>query len=146
MATYISDLNNYNILVFKSGKTLKIQSGGFGYGSSEIFFLVFPEDYSFEELEEIFSNAQNTQKIQIVDSDRHNIYATATDYIILTNMRKLYNEVYYEGYTDEGQYFQLTTDLIKVELRKQNANDLVNQLQSDVEYMAIMTDVDLNKE
>ena len=147
MALQINSLDYYDLAILKNGTEFKIVPGCFSYGSSNAFLKLYSDDYTIEELERVFSNPYNTQCIKIMDKEHHNIMATLYDYIVIDNIQKEYQAVYYEGYnTEKNCYEVLTTDLIKISLRKQTAEDRVPQMEATMEYIAIMADIDIDEE
>jgi hypothetical protein len=148
MALFVQDLEEYNILQLNSGQELKITTNGFGYGNEDAFFYIFPEERTIEEIEELFMSPQNTKLIIITDNNKRDIYGRLHNYVILQEINKLYQEAYHEGYDEQGNYYKLTTDLIKVTMRRPNTEDKIPQMQATMEYIAIMSDIDIdmNKE
>ena len=147
MALQINSLDYYDLAVLKNGAEFKIVPGGFSYGKNNAFIKLYSDNYTVEDLEKIFNNPHNIQCIKIMDKEHNNIMATLYDYIVIDNIQKEYKAVYYEGYNIEKNYYEvLTTDLIKITLRKQTAEDRVPQMEATMEYIAIMADIDIDEE
>ena len=144
MAIEVPDLSVYTICQLADGTELKMPYNMFSYDPQRVVIFIFPEERSFEEVENLFQNQTKIKKIIIKDQDSNNIYATLAGYSVLLKYKKKYQEAYREGY-DDGEYFRYTTDLYLVTLCKPSINDMLPKLQSDLEYLAIMSDIDIDE-
>ena len=145
MAIEIAGLDQYSLITLGDNK-LKIVSGGFGYGPDQLFFLLFPEEKTLEEIETIIKNPKNTKKIIISDKEEQSIYATLENYCEVTNIEKKFQEAYYFEYDKQGNVKEYYTDIYKIILRKSTVPSQLTKLQSDLEYVAIMSDIDIDED
>lgn len=144
MAIEVSDLKDYNIITLGEYK-LKITTGGFGYGDDKLFFFLFPEDKTLEEIEAILKNPKNTKRIIVSDKEEQNIFAILENYCNISNIEKLYNYAYYKHFDSSGNLIEAYTDLYKIKLSRSTVPGQLNQVQSDLEYIAILSDIDLDE-
>ena len=72
------------------------------------------------------------------------MYANLRGYTILLNLEKQYQEAYRKEYDDDGEYQIYTTDLFVITLKKPDAEDMLPQFQANLEYIAIMSDIDID--
>lgn len=146
MALYIDDLNYYDIVELKDGTEIKIPCGAFSYGPDILKLTIFPEGRTVEEVEELFKHSTNLTLITIYDRYKEGIRGRFNNYTVLHNIQKAYKGVYHTGYDENGNYYELTMDLYRVELRPQNADDKIPQMEATMEYIAIMADIDIDEE
>lgn len=148
MAIEIPDLSVYDILELADGMEIKIPLNMFSFGPDQVRVYVFPEDRTLEDLEAIFQNAKLTYQLHFWDREKENMYANLRGYTILLNLEKKYQEAYRKEYDEDGEYQIYTTDLFVITLKKPDAEDMLPQFQANLEYIAIMSDIDIdmNKE
>lgn len=146
MAIEIPDLSVYDILELANGMEIKIPLNMFSFGPDQVRVYVFPEDRTLEDLEAIFQNAKLTYQLHFWDREKENMYANLRGYTILLNLEKKYQEAYRKEYDENGEYQIYTTDLFVVTLKKPDAEDMLPQFQANLEYIAIMADIDIDEE
>lgn len=146
MSQVIYALTEYDLLNLNNNYVFKMPSGQISYGPDECHLYFYPENHTFEEIEEIFNNPNNTKRIQNTNIAGTTIYNTLDNYIIVTNIKKLYHEVVYREFDDNGVYNEKYADIFSVSLRKQNPNDKIPQMEATMEYIAIMADIDIDEE
>ena len=144
MAIEIPRLDIYTILKLADGTEIKMPEDMYSYGASQVRIFMFPENRTLEDLELLLGKSENTHRIQILSRDKETVHATLNGYTTLHNLEKRYKEAYRKEYDNEGNYNVYTTDLFIVELRKPSADDLMPKFQSDLEYIAIMSDIDID--
>ena len=144
MAIEIPDLSVYDILELADGMEIKIPLNMFSFGPDQVRVYVFPEDRTLEDLEAIFQNAKLTYQLHFWDREKENMYANLRGYTILLNLEKKYQEAYRKEYDENGEYQIYTTDLFVVTLKKPDAEDMLPQFQANLEYIAIMSDIDID--
>ena len=145
MAYKVNDLSNYDLVILNNGMEFKTPPGACHTGSAtEMFYYLFPEHKTLDEFEQLFANKENTKKITITDRNKQNIYGIYQGYQYIKTFGKEYEGAYHEGYDEQGNYYRMTTDLIKIVMRRAEPGDLIEKMQSDMEYMAIMTDIDID--
>ena len=146
MAIEIPDLSVYDILELANGMEIKIPLNMFSFGPDQVRVYVFPEDRTLEDLEAIFQNAKLTYQLHFWDREKENMYANLRGYTILLNLEKKYQEAYRKEYDENGEYQIYTTDLFVITLKKPDAEDMLPQFQANLEYIAIMADIDIDEE
>ena len=144
MAIEIPDLSIYDILELADGMEIKIPLNMFSFGPDQVRVYVFPEDRTLEDLEAIFQNAKLTYQLHFWDREKENMYANLRGYTILLNLEKKYQEAYRKEYDEDGEYQIYTTDLFVITLKKPDAEDMLPQFQANLEYIAIMSDIDID--
>ena len=144
MAIEIPDLSVYDILELADGMEIKIPLNMFSFGPDQVRVYVFPEDRTLEDLEAIFQNAKLTYQLHFWDREKKNMYANLRGYTILLNLEKKYQEAYRKEYDEDGEYQIYTTDLFVITLKKPDAEDMLPQFQANLEYIAIMSDIDID--
>lgn len=144
MAIEIPDLSIYDILELADGMEIKIPLNMFSFGPDQVRVYVFPEDRTLEDLEAIFQNAKLTYQLHFWDREKKNMYANLRGYTILLNLEKKYQEAYRKEYDEDGEYQIYTTDLFVITLKKPDAEDMLPQFQANLEYIAIMSDIDID--
>ena len=144
MAIEIPDLSVYDILELADGMEIKIPLNMFSFGPDQVRVYVFPEDRTLEDLEAIFQNAKLTYQLHFWDREKENMYANLRGYTILLNLEKKYQEAYRKEYDEDGEYQIYTTDLFVITLKKPDAVDMLPQFQANLEYIAIMSDIDID--
>lgn len=144
MAIEIPDLSVYDILELADGMEIKIPLNMFSFGPDQVRVYVFPEDRTLEDLEAIFQNAKLTYQLHFWDREKENMYANLRGYTILLNLEKKYQEAYRKEYDEDGEYQIYTTDLFVITLKKPDAEDMLPQFQANLEYIAIMSDIDID--
>ena len=144
MAIEIPDLSIYDILELADGMEIKIPLNMFSLGPDQVRVYVFPEDRTLEDLEAIFQNAKLTYQLHFWDREKENMYANLRGYTILLNLEKKYQEAYRKEYDEDGEYQIYTTDLFVITLKKPDAEDMLPQFQANLEYIAIMSDIDID--
>ena len=146
MSIDIFALNEYDRLNLNNNKFFKMPSGMLSFGPEECTIYFYPEGATLEEVEAIFQDVNNTKRIQTTDLEGHSVYNTLDNYTIVSNIRKLYHEIVYKYYDEAGVYHEKYSDIFSVSLRKPTADDAIPKIQATMEYMAIMTDVDIDEE
>ena len=144
MAIEIPDLDIYDILELADGSEIKIPLNMFSFGPDQVRVYIFPEDRTLEDLETIFQNTKLTYQLHFWDRKKENMYANLRGYTILLNLEKQYQEAYRKEYDDDGEYQIYTTDLFVITLKKPDAEDMLPQFQANLEYIAIMSDIDID--
>ena len=144
MAIEIPDLSVYDILELADGMEIKIPLNMFSFGPDQVRVYVFPEDRTLEDLEAIFQNAKLTYQLHFKKKKKENMYANLRGYTILLNLEKKYQEAYRKEYDEDGEYQIYTTDLFVITLKKPDAEDMLPQFQANLEYIAIMSDIDID--
>ena len=144
MAIEIPDLSVYDILELADGMEIKIPLNMFSFGPDQVRVYVFPEDRTLEDLEAIFQNAKLTYQLHFWDREKENMYANLRGYTILLILEKKYQEAYRKEYDEDGEYQIYTTDLFVITLKKPDAEDMLPQFQANLEYIAIMSDIDID--
>ena len=144
MAIEIPDLSVYDILELADGMEIKIPLNMFSFGPDQVRVYVFPENRTLEDLEAIFQNAKLTYQLHFWDREKENMYANLRGYTILLNLEKKYQEAYRKEYDEDGEYQIYTTDLFVITLKKPDAEDMLPQFQANLEYIAIMSDIDID--
>ena len=145
MSVFVPDLQDYNLLILANGQELKIPAQMYSYGVSQVRIFIFPEERTIEDVEQILQNTKATYKLQITDNNKENIFATLNGYTCLRNNKKKYKEAYSKQYDNNGNYQVLTSDLYVIELSKPTAEDQLPQFQSDLQYVAIISGIDLDE-
>lgn len=144
MAIEIPDLSVYDILELADGMEIKIPLNMFSFGPDQVRVYIFPENRTLEDLEAIFQNAKLTYQLHFWDREKENMYANLRGYTILLNLEKKYQEAYRKEYDEDGEYQIYTTDLFVITLKKPDAEDMLPQFQANLEYIAIMSDIDID--
>lgn len=93
--------------------------------TSEIHILA--TNVTFAELETVLLNLANISNIKIVENDTINYI---NDYNKLISLSKIYDN-------------DLNEEIFSIILGKRNINDQVNKNTADIEFLAIMSDIDL---
>lgn len=139
--------NYYDILELSNGMIFKMPVSRIALSSTTCTLSIFPENYTFEEIETIFRNPKNLLRIQHKDSESDYIYDTLENYSIVTNMGKLYDENLYTTYDKvTGNPIVYQGDIISISLRKPTMDDRVPSFEANLEYLAIMSGIDLDEE
>ena len=146
MAIEILGLDHYDIIKLGEYK-LKIIRSGYGYGSDKMFFLLFPEERTLEEIENIIKNPKNTKKIIISDKEEKDIYLILEGFCEVDNVEKQYQGAYYTNVNEEDESSEtFFTDIYRITLNKNTIPSQLTKFQSDLEYVAIMSDIDLDED
>ena len=144
MAIEILGLDHYDIIKLGEHK-LKIVRSAYGYGSDKLFFLLFPEGRTLEEIEDIIKNPKNTKKIIISDREEKDIYLILEGFCEVDNVEKQYQGAYYTNINEENESSEtLFTDIYRITLNKNSIPSQITKFQSDLEYVAIMSNIDIN--
>lgn len=139
--------NYYDILELSNGMTFKMPVSRIALSSTTCTLSIFPENYAFEEIEAVFRNPKNLIRIQHRDNESDYIYDTLENYTILTNIGKLYDENLYTTYDKiTGNPIIYQGDIISISLRKPTMDDRVPSFEANLEYLAIMSGIDLDEE
>ena len=147
MAYRINNLNTYDLVTLDNGIELKSPTGSCHRGSdTELFLYLFPENQSLDTFDKIFQNPDNLQEIRITDSNKQQIYDTLRGFKYLVSIGREYQGAYHDGYDDNGEYYKITSDLVKILLRRESPEDAIPKMQATMEYMAIMSDIDIDEE
>ena len=142
----LDSLDRYEILRLNNDITFKIPVGRISIGAKTCTLQIFPEDRTFEEIETIFKNPKNLTHIEHTDTLGNSVYNNLENYSILVNIAKLYHEAIYLTYNEDGAPVEYKSDIVEVSLRVPTMEDTMPKLQATMEYIAIMSDIDIDEE
>ena len=116
---------------------------------------VVADGVDFEELEEVLQNSDNLDPIKILDNGE--VVQVITGYGRLYGISKEYNVLYWieriepepvdpedpEAEPGEPQDIEHRVDVFRVVLREPDLSDQVNENTANIEFLAIMSDIEL---
>ncbi len=140
----VDSLDSYDLVTCNETE-FKAPCGACHKGNdTELFLYFFPEERTLNDFDEFFSNKQNITQIQITNPTKSSIYETFRGFCYLESLGKEKDGAYHDGYDEDGNYYKLSSDLIKILLRRERPDDKIDKMQSDMEYIAIMADIDID--
>ena len=146
MAIQIPGSDIYSLLILADGTKIKMPEGMWSRGNDQIRIYIFPEGRTVEEVEQIFKDVDKTHSFKITDKEENFIFSSVMGHTVFHSIEKLYKEAFRTEYNEKGEPQIYTTDLFVVVLRKPSADDLMPKFQSDLEYVAILSDIDLDED
>ncbi len=88
---------------------------------------ILANDLIFQDLEQILLNSANIHNIKIIDEDS---VEYINDYHKLTSLSKVYDDI-------------IEQNIFSIMLKKKTEMDLINENAANIEFIAIMNDIDL---
>lgn len=111
----------------------------------DIFRCEIQPDVNMEELEQVLKNTNNTQRIIVKSWHDDAIALIIEGYVEIKYIHKNFDSTI--GYEIiNGVRTPVLSDTIELELRRMGAETRFNHIQSNLEYLAIMSDVDIDEE
>lgn len=137
----IYNKEDYSILIVKDREFKIPNSSGFITGEDSATIRIFAEELSIDEIEEVFLNLKSTDYMLIKDPKTQDIYYKENGYNFLIGIQKKYKELYYK---EDDIY--LYYDIYELEIKKETFLDSFNQMRANLDYLSIMTGIDLEEE
>lgn len=141
------EIDPRNYLILQIGENeLKLTSSGYVRGDETVKFTIFPEKRTFEEIESIFEKRKDADRMIVMSNDKSNIYEVLKGYKNLYNIRRNYKAVFDREETEDGETIKRYSDLFEVVLEKDSLDYSVNKVEADLDYLSIMTGINLEEE
>lgn len=120
---------------------------GFEVYKDRIVIRIFGTNVSVDEMEEQLSNPSNLKLIEMFLEEGGTTTALGkyTQFNILHDIRKTPN-VELQRYSEDMLLERETFDQIEITIRTIEPADIVPKIQSDLEYIAILSDIDLDED
>jgi len=102
-------------------------------------------DVNIDQLEKVLKNSNNTKRIIVKTHHDNAVALVLENFIELQNIHKHFDRTI--GYEiKDGVRVPILSDVIEIELKQMGTETRIQHLQSNMEYMAIMADIDINEE
>lgn len=132
-----------NKIVFGNFK-YDVLPSGFSVHTDTFRALIKADGIQLGDFEEVVSDPSNIARIEIKNETETEVLRIVTGYSVITKLEKMFDYVY-ETSTDEetGEITESKCDVILVELGVPGLKEQTEKNTSDIEYIAIMADIEL---
>ena len=116
--------------------------GGYSDTTGKLNIMIIDNGYLVDDVVEVVSDKNNVETVTVLDGTTTVI--NYRGYTHLETVSKLFNYTY-DSHVDEetGEMVEESIDVFKIVLTKDNLEDTVSKNTSDIEYIAIMSDIEL---
>lgn len=132
-----------NKIVFGNFKYDVVPSG-FSVHSDVFRALIKADGIQLGEIEDVVSDAANVAHIEIKNETETETLRIVTGYSVVAKLEKIFDYVYDTSVDEEtGESTESKCDVVLVELAKPGLAEQTAKNTSDIEYIAIMSDIEL---
>lgn len=132
-----------NKIVFGNFKYDVVPSG-FSVHSDVFRALIKADGIQLGEIEDVISDAANVARIEIKNETETETLRIVTGYSVVAKLEKIFDYVYDTSVDEEtGEITESKCDVILVELSVPGLKEQTEKNTSDIEYIAIMSDIEL---
>lgn len=118
---------------------------GYGHYDDKLTAQIYAENIPLTEVEEVLSNVSNVDHIEIIDKDRKEVVEAFNGYEVLESIRKDFDVVVETTINEETQEStEVKADVIAFVLTKPSIEQTVAKNTADIEYIAVMSDIELS--
>ena len=121
-----------------------LMPSGYGESSGHLNILLFANTLELTEVEKVLLDKKNTEVIVVKDFQNRTIQLFR-DYIVLDEIKKQYGYKYNRSVI-EGEEKIDTADVIIIQMSKPGLKEQTNENTSNIDYIAIVEDIDLEVE
>ena len=132
-----------NKIVFGNFK-YDVLPSGFSVHTDAFRALIKADGIQLGDIEEVVSDPSNIARIEIKNETETEVLRIVTGYSVITKLEKMFDYVYNTSVDEEtGEITESKCDVILVELSVPGLKEQTEKNTSDIEYIAIMSDIEL---
>lgn len=132
-----------NKIVFGNFKYDVVPSG-FSVHSDVFRALIKADGIQLGEIEDVVSDVENVARIEIKNETETETLRIVTGYSVVAKLEKIFDYIYDTSVDEEtGESTESKCDVVLVELAKPGLAEQTAKNTSDIEYIAIMSDIEL---
>lgn len=122
-----------------------IVPGGYSKHTDTFNCMIMADNIRLDEIETILTEPTNVERFEI-QNENSEVVEIVSGYSVITDLRKVFDYVY-NTITDEetGEVTEEKCDAIRFALAKPGLKEQTDKNTSDIEYIAIMSDIELEQ-
>ena len=122
-----------------------IVPGGYSKHTDTFNCMTIADNIRLNEIEAILTEPANIKRFEIQDENGE-VVEIISGYSVITDLRKVFDYVYNTSVDEEtGEITEEKCDAVKFALAKPGLKEQTDKNTSDIEYIAIMSDIELEQ-
>ena len=122
-----------------------IVPGGYSKHTDTFNCMIMADNIRLDEIETILTESTNIERFEI-QNENSEVVEIISGYSVITDLRKVFNYVYSTSTDEEmGDIIEEKCDAIRFALAKPGLKGQTDKNTSDIEYIAIMSDIELEQ-
>ena len=138
-----------NTIKFANLDEYSLVPSGFSVDNERASFVIIADEIGIGDVEATVETASALDRVEVIDDDKKEVVAVAEGLTVVSKLQKEFDYSYevptgeVDPETGEPVYETITCDIIRLWIQLPGLKEAVDKNSADIEYIAIMSDIEL---